>query len=329
MHTSDGIVRVPASATSIALEQGARMRVSTIMLWRWPIVSRFSRWLFSPWAPAKKNDDYGDLDPYRAEWRQRLGRYAYNRRCLLTLSLLAAIGYLSYSLASDVQVVIVESTTLSPTPIPPPLSPTPPPKTAATYAFARFLNERAPPAESLPLSCDELRNRLLHPYHLGAHVDSSLRAAQRAASSGEPDKLDHALRRATLIDDLHAYAERALQARPSMPCVCAPYFGELRRHLAVRNGTTHIIHMHNPTVRVPTHASVIEVESTEQDFLFPSMRAAAVRNKLARVSGLVLSYREADARCTLRTDALHVNGTLAHCVQDCLDLMMGKSVYSQ
>jgi hypothetical protein len=309
--------------------------------WCVPCVALFSRvqwWLrralFS--VDDKKSDD---VAPQQASFARRI--YGHRRAIFfLTLGaclLLGGVTWLTASVRADLY-------TLAPTPAPTlrltndaieTLAPPPPPP--PPIVFARYLGTTVPGRHvSLALSCDELvqgNRSQLHPYHLPTSVDAALRAAQRDSRNG--DLTTRPLIRAFTLAELHQQAEHALATFAELECVCAPMFGELRRHVAVRNGSlspsSSVIHLHNPVVKVPANATLVDDVRERQDAFFQHVGAAVSRSSV-RMSDIVVGYRVHDVRCTsVSVDdaraALHLRGERARCVQMCMDLLSGRSIY--
>jgi hypothetical protein len=125
--------------------------------------------------------------------------------------------------------------------------------------------------------------------------------------------------------ELLAAAQYALQHEPHVPCVCAPMFGKRRRHVALRLEAGGIMHLYNverdvppPDAPPPTFTRLNE----QQRAMFPA-RTELVQN--VRLDELYVRY---DTETCARA-ALVVRRDPAWCVQKCLDLFDGISVYER
>ncbi len=130
--------------------------------------------------------------------------------------------------------------------------------------------------------------------------------------------------------DVRIATGRALAAVPSLACACAPMFGALVRHVAVRRGTATTInatleHLYNATMQ-PVAVNVTaeyDVRQTRQDFLFPQAPAqAANRSWLRRVAVHYVNDRCEPKRVVLDAER-------AHCMQSCEELFAGRSIYAE
>jgi len=127
------------------------------------------------------------------------------------------------------------------------------------------------------------------------------------------------------------FAIESLIRADQLSCACAPMIGVSRRYIAVRTSNTSIDHMYNPSldatwdgvVDASTRIELSQSLVTEnQRMLFPE-RVAAVT--VVRANAVRLAYRDADCR----TAALVLRDEHAWCVQACMDLLAGYSVYDR
>lgn len=135
---------------------------------------------------------------------------------------------------------------------------------------------------------------------------------------------------------LRAYADHVLAGSgpDTPPCVCAPMFGTRRQYLALRQPARPgaVTHMYNPAIdglwdghlpdgRRPASTGRSLVSESQQ-MLFPG-RAGPVEN--VRQNAIRLTYR--DESCHARAVVLQTES--AWCVQVCIDLMAGVTVYQR
>lgn len=132
-----------------------------------------------------------------------------------------------------------------------------------------------------------------------------------------------------LLERVRATAERLLD-EDELECVCAPMFGSRRRYIAVDTASAPL-HLYNPALDTAWAGELDGKEAgrlnvsewllvENQRMLFPE-RTADVR--VVRRSAIRVAYR--DAACSAA--AVVLQAERAYCVQACLDLLDGKSVY--
>ncbi len=134
---------------------------------------------------------------------------------------------------------------------------------------------------------------------------------------------------ATSIDLLEPYAEQYMRAEYlKLQCVCAPMFGLRRQLITVRVGQR-LVHMYNPEMDRtwrPEHYSPdteYSVVPEWQSRLFPN-RTDSVEN--LRRNYIRVQFRQTE-NCGKRAVILHAED--AYCVQQCLDLFRGVTVYDR
>ena len=134
---------------------------------------------------------------------------------------------------------------------------------------------------------------------------------------------------ATSIDLLEPYAEQYMRAEYlQLRCVCAPMFGLRRRHIAVRVGAR-LVHLYNAEMDTQwrpdnyspdTEYSIVPERQTK---MFPN-RTDYVDN--LRRNDIRVQFRQTE-NCAKRAVTLHAED--AYCVQQCLDLFRGVTVYDR
>jgi hypothetical protein len=188
---------------------------------------------------------------------------------------------------------------------------------------------------SRKISCRELRRGAL------SYDDASAAATTTDATAGQPLPM-----RTLSLTRLRHYAEYMLLHSPQRPaCTCAPMFGARRRHVAVMQRVENIVeavlHMYNPRLDEAWFAAWGGMEAgdvasgggggvsgrhalvrEDQRMLFP---ARTERVKVVRANGVrVVFVNESCAG-----NAIVLLKESAWCVQACLDLLDGISVYDR
>lgn len=122
---------------------------------------------------------------------------------------------------------------------------------------------------------------------------------------------------------LRRTAEKMLSPPNDQPCVCSPMFGARVRLLSLREEKGRVRHAYNPAIDEtwdgPRSRSYV---SESQRMLFPGI-AEPVEN--VRRNAVRVVYR--DGNC--KRQALVARDKHAWCVQQCLDLMEGVTVYGK
>lgn len=133
------------------------------------------------------------------------------------------------------------------------------------------------------------------------------------------------------VASLEAKSEAVLlQEDPGVPCLCAPMFGIRRQHMCLRGGNDTVLHLYN-AVPDEDWTGLTELPRAErkslvrqgQPQLFPRMHDKHV--KVVRDNAMRLIYM--DATCQHRALVARLN--LAWCIQACMDLFVGVSVYDK
>lgn len=131
------------------------------------------------------------------------------------------------------------------------------------------------------------------------------------------------------LDRARAAAEHFIVHDDALRCVCGPMFRLPRRYVAIRTSATTLVHAYNPaidrawdgTLDDGTRVNVTDMLVVEnQRMLFPE-RTADVN--VVRASAIRITYRDA----TCATAALVLQLEHAYCMQACIDLLDGRSVY--
>jgi hypothetical protein len=131
------------------------------------------------------------------------------------------------------------------------------------------------------------------------------------------------------LERARAAAEHFIVHDDALRCVCGPMFRLTRRYVAIRTSSTTLVHAYNPTIDRAwdgalddgTRVNVTDMLVVEnQRMLFPE-RTADVN--VVRASAIRITYR--DSTCS--TAALVLQQAHAYCVQACVDLLDGRSVY--
>jgi len=122
----------------------------------------------------------------------------------------------------------------------------------------------------------------------------------------------------------------ALMHADALACLCAPMVASWRRYVAVRTADDTIVHAYNPAIDRDWDGSidastridvgVAEVDENQRQ-LFPERHRGDVT--LERRTAVRLTYR--DVECAAA--AIVVQRHRAYCVQACIDLLDGRSVY--
>ena len=173
---------------------------------------------------------------------------------------------------------------------------------------------------SLPISCRELRTNILH-YTASVAPETVVRLPMRELS----------------LSKLRGYAEyMLLHAHVRDVCTCAPMFGARRRHVALRRSmgdiAERVVHMYNPeldTAWFRTWRGVNDdpttryaLNSEQQRVLFPEREGTV---KVIRANAVRVQFMNESCAQNVVT----LEGTHAWCVQSCLDLLDGISVYDK
>lgn len=111
---------------------------------------------------------------------------------------------------------------------------------------------------------------------------------------------------------------RLLKQRPSMACNCAPLYNFPFRYITLPS-SKEVAHLFNPVVTgsLPELGKSLVTES--QELLIPG---AGTRN-MTRLNGIQLSFH--DEWCQLKQ--LSFTYSTAWCIQSCIDLLNGKTIY--
>lgn len=110
-----------------------------------------------------------------------------------------------------------------------------------------------------------------------------------------------------------------LMEQYDLQCNCAPLFNVSFRYMSIKDGWS-VVHAFNPSVTAPitSHGRALVMES--QELLVPG----AGTREVVRLNGLTLSYL--DQNCVKRDDRAFIKET-AWCIQSCIELLEGKTVY--
>lgn len=181
--------------------------------------------------------------------------------------------------------------------------------------FVRY-TDLWPPAASRRLECSELSgDGPLRPSN-DTRVLDALEQARLATGN-----FSIALPPMLSMHDVCMAAERALAAVPSLACACAPMFGALVRHAAVRRPHG-IEHLYNVDIFVTASALAVDNRHERQDYLFPQAPTGnMIRRRHARIQ---VDY--VNASCTPKRATL--TATAAYCMQACAELFRGESIYT-
>jgi len=157
---------------------------------------------------------------------------------------------------------------------------------------------------SVEIQCSDVRSRVFRPLNDGRRDELSFDVIRQAA----------------------VYLVREDQ----LPCICGPMVGAPRRYAAIAMDETTILHLHNPKIDRTWDGSVGEltrldvnarsIVTENQRMLFPD-RAESV--DVVRFNSLRLAYQDDECRAA----SLVLRDAHAWCMQACLDLFEGKSVY--
>ena len=193
---------------------------------------------------------------------------------------------------------------------------------------------------SLPISCRELRTNILHyPDTSGtaAAADAKKRGITIDTTTTIRKEGDVASMRELSLSKLRGYAEfMLLHAHVRDVCTCAPMFGARRRHIALQRSSgdiaERVVHMYNPeldTAWFKTWRGIngdlttkYALNSEQQRVLFPGREGTV---KVVRANAVRVQFmNESCAQNSVLLEGAH-----AWCIQSCIDLLNGISVYDK
>jgi len=188
---------------------------------------------------------------------------------------------------------------------------------------------------SLSVDCAEIRSGLFTmskaapkiPIASGDTMAAAAAAAAHTYDSTYDGTPDPSLAR--LMMNAHTALDRE---QDTMLCVCAPMFGKRRRYVAVRAGNVSVVHMFNPRLdqtdwwlaqNRPAPDYMVVPES--QTRMFPDrVNTPIVKNVRSRLIRVEYNTHDVCSRVIIE-----IANERAYCVQVCLDLLDGVSVYER
>ena len=188
-----------------------------------------------------------------------------------------------------------------------------------TILLAVLIGVRAASNEDRFFVDDDLRPSFVHHGYNGC--DLTIKAPAFDCDELELRHIDRQQRIST-IDRLFEFSAHFLAS--GMKCVCAPMFGMSRRHVAINanDGGSTPLHMFNPDLTIDRTSGTTTLRE-RQPTLFPDANVTSVLN--ARYNTLTVSYL--DLACNAMTATVHRDR--AWCIQVCVDLLDGHSVYDR